>query len=315
MSLVLDTASVPDADKMAFWSEAVTRALVPVTVMPREATSFSGVITTDRYGYLQVSTIEADSQTVSRTPDLISRSAPELIAVGLQADGRARLTQDARTAELSPGDLVVYDTTRPYTLEHPERARLHILQLPRRALAVPDQDVRQIAATTIRPDDGLAAMLSPFLSALAASADSHPPAVGERLGGHVSDLLATLITTQAAGEQPDHMTDVFLQRIRRYVNQHLADPLLSPQMIASAHSISLRYLYKLWADQDVTISRWIQQRRLEECSRELARRGRVAPTVSAVAQRWGFVSASHFSRAFRAVHGTSPSDWRSQHRT
>lgn len=61
----------------------------------------------------------------------------------------------------------------------------------------------------------------------------------------------------------------------------------------------------------MTITRWILQRRLEECSRELARRGRVSPTVSSVAQRWGFVNAAHFSRAFRTAYGMSPREWRS----
>ncbi|MGI5286420.1 helix-turn-helix domain-containing protein [Nonomuraea polychroma] len=314
MSLVLDTASVAEADKVAYWNDAVTRTLVPMTATPRNAGSFCATITTDRCGFLQVSTIEADPETVTRTPDLITAATPELIAVGLQATGRASLTQDTRTAELTPGDLVLYDTTRPYTLDHPERARIHILQLPRHVLAVPDHDVRQIVATTIHPHQGLAAMLSPFLSALATTT-YHPPTVGERLGGHVSDLLATMIAGQSdtrTANADDHATQAFIQRIRHYVNQHLADPSLSPESIAAAHRISLRYLYKLWATQDATISRWIQQRRLEECSRELTRRSRIAPTISAVAQRWGFINAAHFSRAFRGVYGMSPSEWRNK---
>ncbi len=31
--------------------------------------------------------------------------------------------------------------------------------------------------------------------------------------------------------------------------------------------------------------------------------------VAAVAQRWGFVSPAHFSRAFRAFYGMSPREW------
>ncbi|WP_432705807.1 helix-turn-helix domain-containing protein [Amycolatopsis taiwanensis] len=57
--------------------------------------------------------------------------------------------------------------------------------------------------------------------------------------------------------------------------------------------MSVRYLHKVFEGEGTTISRWIQQRRLEECSRELARRHRVIPTVSAVAQRWGFVNPAH----------------------
>ncbi|MCX4767208.1 helix-turn-helix domain-containing protein [Streptomyces sp. NBC_01275] len=35
-------------------------------------------------------------------------------------------------------------------------------------------------------------------------------------------------------------------------------------------------------------------------------------TVAAVAQRWGFTSPSHFSRAFRDAHGMSPREWQAQ---
>ncbi|WP_113699032.1 helix-turn-helix domain-containing protein [Nonomuraea lactucae] len=317
MSLLLDTASVSVSDKVTYWNDAVARALVPMRVTPRDAGSFSGTISTDRCGYLQVSTIEAEPETVRRTPELITRTTPELIAVGVQAAGRATLTQDARTAEMTPGDLVLYDTTRPYILDHPERARIHILQLPRRILAVPDQDLRQLVATAIRPHDGLAAMVSPFLCRLATSAGGYPAKVGERLGGHVRDLLATLITDRTAppaDDGIDRAADAFVRRIRLYVNQHLADPGLSPERIAAAHRISVRYLYKLWAGEDTTLSRWIQQRRLEECGRELSHRGGVTQTISAVAQRWGFVNAAHFSGAFRAVYGMSPSDWRNKER-
>jgi AraC-like DNA-binding protein len=33
-------------------------------------------------------------------------------------------------------------------------------------------------------------------------------------------------------------------------------------------------------------------------------------SVSAVAARWGFLDAAHFSRTFRDAFGMSPTDWR-----
>ncbi|MEU9122294.1 helix-turn-helix domain-containing protein [Streptomyces sp. NPDC048506] len=42
----------------------------------------------------------------------------------------------------------------------------------------------------------------------------------------------------------------------------------------------------------------------------MARPGRNDTPVSAVARRWGFANATHFSHSFRAAYGVSPSDWR-----
>lgn len=90
------------------------------------------------------------------------------------------------------------------------------------------------------------------------------------------------------------------------MRRHLDDPGLSAEGVARAHLISVRYLHRLFQDEGVTVGRLILRRRVEECARELARRGGVSPSISVVATRWGFRNAAHFSRAFKAVHGQSP---------
>ncbi|CAM5647432.1 helix-turn-helix domain-containing protein [Streptomyces tanashiensis] len=317
MSLVLTTASVPDRDKVAFWNDAVSRTLVPMTVAPRGAGPFAGRIATDRLGCLQVSTMEADAERVSRTPELIARSPEALVTVGVQVSGTATFVQDGRRAEVGEGDLVVYDTTRPYSFDYPQRFATHVFQLPRHALGVPDSDIRQVTGNAIGTGDGLGAMLRPFLAGLASSSAAspsggYPPAVANRLAGNVVDLFATLITERAhpGGTDTDARSHLVV-RVRDHINRNLGDPDLSPERIARSHRISVRYLHRLFEGEGTTVGALIRQRRLEECGRELARRGRTAPTVSAVAQRWGFVNPAHFSRAFRAAYGVSPREWRS----
>ncbi|MFJ7066058.1 helix-turn-helix domain-containing protein [Streptomyces sp. NPDC101115] len=312
MSLVLTTASVPDGDKVAYWNDAVSRALVPMTVAPRGDGPFDGRISTARLGYLQVSTMEADAERVSRTPALIARSSEALVGVGVQVSGTATFVQDGRRAEVGEGDLVVYDTTRPYSFDYPERFATHVFQLPRRTLGVADGDIRQVTGNAIGTGDGFGAMLLPFLAGLASSsADGYPPAVANRLAGNVVDLFATLIAERAhpADTDADARNHLIL-RVRDHIDRNLGDPDLSPESIARTHRISVRYLHRLFEGEGTTVGRLIRQRRLEECGRELARRGRTAPTVSAVAQRWGFVNPAHFSRTFRAAYGVSPREWR-----
>jgi AraC-like DNA-binding protein len=101
-----------------------------------------------------------------------------------------------------------------------------------------------------------------------------------------------------------------VRRIRAHIDARLWDRELTPVTVAAAQHISIRYLHKLFEGQGSTIGRWIQHRRLEEARRELARPGRSDTTVAAVARRWGFANATHFSRCFRAEYGMPPSDWR-----
>ncbi|OKJ25900.1 helix-turn-helix domain-containing protein [Streptomyces sp. CB01580] len=268
-----------------------------------------------RIGYVRLSTLEADAVRVSRTAALISRGprTEQQVGVGVQVSGRAVLEQDGRRAEVAPGGLVLYDTARPYSVDYPERFRTHLFHLPRRLLGAPESDLRCVAGTAVGPTEGCGPVLLPFLGVLAASARSVSAPVGDRLAGSVADLLSVLVSQQAAGRKADEPVapnEHLVRRVREYIDNHLADPELRPERIARAHHISVRYLHRLFESEGVTVGRLVQQRRLEACARELGRRGRTVPSVSAVAQRWGFVNPAHFSRAFRAAYGVSPREWR-----
>ncbi|WP_307806451.1 helix-turn-helix domain-containing protein [Streptomyces sp. FH025] len=311
----MTTASVVDEEKAAFWSGAVSRTLVPVEVLPLTGRPFDGLVESHRLGYVRISTLEADAARLSRTADLIARApgAEPQVGVGLQVSGRAVLEQDGRRAEVLPGGLVLYDTARPYAVDYPERFRTHLFHLPRRLLGVPERDLRHAAGAAVGAMDGCGPVLAPFLGVLAASADSLPAAVGDRLAGNVADLVSALVVQLADGrtaDEPDDPHGGLVRRVREYIDHRLGDPELTPERIARAHHISVRYLHRLFEHEGVTVSRLIQQRRLEACARELGRRGRTVPTVSAVAQRWGFVNPAHFSRSFRAAYGVSPREWR-----
>ncbi|MFG3108943.1 AraC-like ligand-binding domain-containing protein [Streptomyces tendae] len=315
MTVVLSTQAVPDPEKAAYWSEVVNRTLVPMSVTPRNAGPFDGRIATHRFGYLQVSTVEADAKRISRTPALIGPSSEALVAVGVQVSGTATFVQDGRTAEVGEGDLVVYETARPYSFDYPQRFATHVFQLPRRNLAVPDSDIRRIAGSPISTSGGVGAALSHFLTALTSLAKGRPPLLAHRLADGFADLLSTLITEQARPDDrdPDTTGGALLSRVREHIERNLGDPDLSPESIAQAHGMSVRYLHRLFEAEQTTVCRLIQRRRLEECSRELARRGRATPTVAAVAHRWGFSSPAHFSRVFRATYGVPPREWRALH--
>lgn len=78
-----------------------------------------------------------------------------------------------------------------------------------------------------------------------------------------------------------------MSRIQAFIEEHLTDPDLSPESIALAHHISVRYLHKLFQQEGTTVGQWIRRRRLDACRRELSRSANRRPSVAAVAQRWG----------------------------
>ncbi|MFE9322479.1 helix-turn-helix domain-containing protein [Nocardia sp. NPDC052278] len=104
---------------------------------------------------------------------------------------------------------------------------------------------------------------------------------------------------------PSSRASLLLQ-VRRYIEDNLDDPDLSPTSIASVHGISVRTLQLAFAETGMTVSRWIRDRRLNVCYRNLAQ-ARPTETVTDVAFRWGFNNVGHFSRTFKQAFGVSPS--------
>jgi AraC-like DNA-binding protein len=312
MSPVLTTSLVPDDRKGAYWRDVLGRALVPMTVVPCGEHSFAGRIVTGRVGGLRVSTVEADAQRVRRTAAHIRRSPEPFVVVGIQTTGRTVLAQDGHEETAARDDLFVYDTARPYSLHQPERFSLRLVHIPRRVLALADDDLRAVTGRVIGTGQGCAAVLGPFLGTVVASAHRYSPSASGGLANGLIDLFATLVAerSEEKGAEDGRTRNFLLRRVREYIDQNLGDPALSPESVARAHHISVRYLHRLFEAEGITVSRLIQRRRLEECAHELARRSRTAPTVSAVAQRWGFVNPTHFSRVFRGAYGLSPREWR-----
>ncbi|MGY0056332.1 helix-turn-helix domain-containing protein [Streptomyces sp. LZ34] len=245
-----------------------------------------------------------------RGPRLVAHDRGDYLFVGLRGAGGGSTGPAGPETLLYPGDILFYDAELPHLLEMPAGSRLKIFLLPRHLLGVEKHDLRRITAAPVRGGSLLGSLVSPFLSELAEMVTSAAPAVGEVVARNALDLLATLAMEQLA-PPPADIADArraLLLKIQRFITQHLSDPDLSPEAIARAHHISVRYLHKLFRDEGTTVGRWIRRRRLEKCQRELVlARGR--QTIAAVARRWGFISPTHFSRVFRATYGMSPSEW------
>jgi AraC-like DNA-binding protein len=137
--------------------------------------------------------------------------------------------------------------------------------------------------------------------------------VRSRLGTTVLDLLTVAVAAhvdRARSVPPETQQRALVPQIRAFIEEHLADPELSPATIAAAHFISVRYLHKLFETEDTTVADLIRRRRLERCRRDLLDPAQQTRPVSAIAARWGFTDPAHFSRLFRATHGIPPAQYR-----
>ncbi len=98
--------------------------------------------------------------------------------------------------------------------------------------------------------------------------------------------------------------------LKRHALTNLGDRGLTPAAAARASYISVRQLHRLFAREGLSFAAWVHEQRLRRCRDDLADRSLAHLAIAEVATRWGFRSAAHFSRAFAARYGVTPSEFR-----
>jgi AraC-like DNA-binding protein len=303
---------VAPAERFARWYEVSEQAYAPVEIHSDHKADFRATIRNLDLGIVQVSTLTYPPVQVSRTPKLIRQSDPEAFQLWLNLRGIIRITQGGRGAELAGQDLVLFDTSRPYHGFTDAVAGV-VVQWPRALMPLGPDAVSRLTAVRISAGQGMGALLSRHLIELTRQAAHYRPADTARLSTITLDLLAALCAHHLEAEAslpPEARQQALQAKIHDFIQQRLGDPDLSPETVAAVHQISMRYLYKLFPHQGLTVAGWIRQRRLERCRSDLADPHLSRVPIHAIAARWGFTDSAHFSRAFRAAYGMPPKDYR-----
>lgn len=309
-----ESVSTLVARNISEFRAAVSESFVPLQVSSVGADRFRGVIRGASVDEVHVNDVRATSHVVERTPELIARGDRSYFKVSLMLAGTGLLIQDDREAVLRTGDLAVYDTDRPYSLVFDDDFRTMVVMFPKHLISLPPDMIGQLTAVRISGQEGLGSLVVPYLTQLAGNLDQLAGTTGARLAHSALDLVTTVFTRELGlDESSADPHRALVQRIRGYIDRNLASTDLGPASIAAAHFISTRHLHGLFQEQGMTVSTWIRTRRLEQCRRDLLDPMLADRPVAAIAARWGFVDAAHFSRAFKAAFSVSPSEYRSAH--
>jgi AraC-like DNA-binding protein len=317
MSTLIRTDEVPAADRLDFVREMTAATWVPMECRA-ESGDYLGEFRASGLGAMQVVVMDIMPITVSRTPRLISQADPDLLKMVLVCGGNSCVvTQDDRQAPLSAAEFAIYDTQRPYEVacgvggDRP--TQMMTFMFPPSLLPLPRNRLGELVAVRFPASAGLGDVTSQFLLQLARNVDHYSPAEAARLSSVALEVLATRLAHELDVRDwgtPEARRHALFTTVQAFVHRHLGDPGLSPAMIAAAHHISLRSLHQLFHDEGLTVASWIRQRRLERCRRDLSDPALASRPVAAIAARWGFSSPGDFSRAFRAVHGLPPAEYR-----
>lgn len=298
------------------FARLASEVFVPLEVNTTERVSFRARIDHRPAEQVGVSHIRATRHVVEH--DMPRGTSGGAVKFGLQLGGTCTVEQDGRTAALRPGDMVLYDTDRPYRLEFPQEARLLVLMLPGSGLDLPRRAVGAATAIRLPGDEGVGALTADFLGGLADRMHVLTGRSAGRLGRSAVDLVGALLTERAEDRVGEHAaggTETLRTAALDFVEDRLADPELGPPMVAAHLFLSVRRLHEIFQDEEHTLSAWIRHRRLQQCRRALLDPAHAHRPVSRIGAAWGFPDAAHFSRVFKQEFGLSPAQFRSAARS
>ncbi|WP_250520666.1 MULTISPECIES: helix-turn-helix domain-containing protein [unclassified Caballeronia] len=292
-----------------YWlSEHVARApddveLPGICFIPEPSTQFKGSIEAADLGSLPVCRVSMSASQYWRKQSVLPDDAPLMVVI--QTRGSSLFEQNGGGAVLCPGDWCVFDTARPFSVKTARESE-HIVLMQRRQLAPADVLPASVASRRYGR-----AGVARLVHEMAVSAFRECEKLSARSAAATADSLGRLVglaIEESAGEQRIASR---LELITSYINEHLADPELDVRSLAHALDYSPRQIHRVFGEQsDITVTDYIWRTRLDRCVNALRSPDNAHLTITEIAYSWGFTSSAHFSRAFRAAFGVTPSAYR-----
>ena len=240
--------------------------------------------------------------------------ADDELSFGINVSGHSVAGLRGREIAIGDGDAIaVAPDAGPFSVLRAAPARMIGIRVPRRGLSACGgwfgaAPIRLVPAqtTALRLMTGYVrdALSEPVLSSAS---------LADAVAAHLTELIALSLDPASAAAPPASLGGVRAARlaaVKADIGRHLSDGTLSAAALAARHRISVRYLHKLFEDEELTYSQYVLSQRLALARRRLRHPGFATRTISSIASDAGFGDLSYFNRAFRRWYGITPSEAR-----
>lgn len=314
MAMHMSTAGIEAGVRVDYWRESLkTMFRAECRVEPRHGAPFQAGMSADDFGAASLVDIHGSAFDVSRRGIADDSRAFVL----LQLEGDCVVRQEGREAQLGPGDLCVLPVVEEMEIERRADFRQISLSLPVERLSELSPSWKRLAATTLPGDSCCARILAATAKSMVAVAAELESAARSGLGDAMICMLGVTLNGFSGEEAlpqpprdvpPSRLESFHLERIKRFIRDHLGHPELDAAFIAAGVGLSPRYVHRLFEKEPLRLMQWVWEQRLANCHRELLRRRTSGRSISQIAYAWGYNDQAHFSRSFRKRYGVSPRD-------
>ncbi|MEU8134273.1 helix-turn-helix domain-containing protein [Streptodolium elevatio] len=304
---------MPDVDS---WRASLRDAIVEMDATPLDrpgSSDYTGWVYMLDLGPISVTDVASDPVHVARTPRLINHNPVDFYH--LSVSRRPSLAeQHGRQSRLGAGDAILVDSSEPFSVTADSFAHYLIVNVPRAALRRDLRVDRNMLGQHVSAQNPSLRVLMSLLGELGRGAPELTSEMIHELGHTASELLVSTLRLAEAGHR--HYADTRMSRgaqllrMKDFAMRQLADPDLSPKLLAAAFDVSVRYVELVFRESGVSPSRFIREARLAEARRMLADPRQRHRSIAAIGRSVGIENASVFARIFRARYEATPREYR-----
>lgn len=309
--MTIDMANDADIYEPAAFSQKLSSLFhVGFIVEPIGKDAFQAVIKPIEIGRLAIAQLSFSPHKTRRSITPVHH-AREYFLLNHLIEGRAWISQDGREAEVAVGDLYLINTMRDFNIETGSM-RTNSVYIDAAYFRSVYPEIDCCLGLSLPGDNSTTRIVVDLLSSLFDMALTLTPDVADRFADAIPHLMAIALSAREGSGDicPSSISLFHKERVKSFVRTQLANPELSCKLVSEELRLSQRYIYDIFADEPVTLMRWVRTERLARCHRELASPVLARRSVGEIAFSWGFVDLAHFSRAFSSAYGMSPRAFR-----
>lgn len=229
-----------------------------------------------------------------------------------QLTGRSTFNHYGNHITLQEGDITLCNNSRQYEMRLDGRNELIMFRVPTPLVHKSLPSPELIYGQRLAAHQGLASMAVAMVRDIAAGELAQRPSdMSERAARHLLGVLAaSFVGLPDATNAASAIMSTRFSNVKLFIEEHLRDDALKPALVAQSVGVSDRYLRMIFAAGEESPSTYILRRRLEECAAQLRDPQWRHHSITSIAFGWGFNSAPHFARSFRARFDCSPRAYR-----
>jgi AraC-like DNA-binding protein len=307
-SFSFSTTQLPGALSIDAWRQAMAEVYYRLDIKSEHSERLNGQLVDWQSDLMGISNFKADAQRVTRRKAAAKADKAEDFVFLFPTRKPMRFEQRGREDMVLPGNVFLLNSAEPYVVDVPDGSENITIKIKRESL---------LGRAPVLDDlCGRANFANPYLIPAVAMLGEQmlrlkPDDSAAKLEQPLLDLICLMLELGRDGAAPPltrpELSAMLFSRLCAFIQAHLGKLDLTPEIAASEHRISVRYLHKIFHANGLSFGQYLLDARLQRAHQMiLAGNGRERLNIGEVAYRCGFASQSHFSASYKTRYGVTP---------